>query len=112
LIVAPKTCIQLFQRYKEITVFQYFGKRIKRIKQHRNAVKNPRFSFQKIEPFGSASFSESTALSSACSIIIRLRACCLVASAKKTLAGFRLHYILEAKYMIKQEMWGVGDVHH
>jgi len=45
--------------------------------------------FGKVEPFGSASFTESTALSSVCSITIRLHAWCLVSSAKKTLAGFR-----------------------
>ena len=34
---------------------------------------NKPVSLQKFDPFGSASFTESTALSSACSIIIRLR---------------------------------------
>ena len=63
---------------------------IYRKRQPRDAVKNPRLSSQQVEPFGSASFTESTALSSACSIIIRLRAWCLVSSAKETLAGVRV----------------------
>jgi hypothetical protein len=36
----PKTCIQLFQRYREIAVFQYAGERINRMKQHQMDFRN------------------------------------------------------------------------